>query len=29
LIGPDGKVAKRFVGTVNEASLGQAINLGK
>jgi thiol-disulfide isomerase/thioredoxin len=29
LIGPDGKVAKRFVGTVNEASLGQAIGLGK
>lgn len=29
LIGPDGKVAKRFVGTVNESSLGQAIGLGK
>lgn len=29
LIGPDGKVAKRFVGTVNETSLGQAIGLGK
>jgi thiol-disulfide isomerase/thioredoxin len=29
LIGPDGKVAKRFVGTVNEVSLGQAIGLGK
>jgi thiol-disulfide isomerase/thioredoxin len=29
LIGPDGKVAKRFVGTVNEASLGEAIGLGK
>jgi thiol-disulfide isomerase/thioredoxin len=29
LISPDGKVAKRFVGTVNEASLGQAIGLGK
>ena len=29
LIAPDGKVAKRFVGTVNEASLGTAIGLGK
>jgi len=29
LISPDGKVAKRFVGTVNEASLGAAIGLGK
>lgn len=29
LISPDGKVAKRFVGTVNEASLGQATGLGK
>jgi len=29
LIGPDGKVAKRFVGTVDESSLGQAIGLGK
>jgi thiol-disulfide isomerase/thioredoxin len=29
LIGPDGKVAKRFVGTVNEASLGAAIKAGK
>jgi len=29
LISPDGKVAKRFVGTVNEASLGEAIGLGK
>jgi thiol-disulfide isomerase/thioredoxin len=29
LISPDGKVAKRFVGTVNETSLGQAIGLGK
>jgi thiol-disulfide isomerase/thioredoxin len=29
LIGPDGKVAKRFVGTVNEASLSAAIGLGK
>lgn len=29
LIGPDGKVAKRFVGTVNESSLGTAIGLGK
>ena len=29
LIGPDGKVAKRFVGPVTEASLGQAIGLGK
>ncbi|PXV58747.1 Thiol-disulfide isomerase or thioredoxin [Dyella jiangningensis] len=29
LIAPDGKVAKRFVGTVDEASLGEAIGLGK
>jgi thiol-disulfide isomerase/thioredoxin len=29
LIGPDGKVAKRFVGTVNDVSLGQATGLGK
>jgi thiol-disulfide isomerase/thioredoxin len=29
LIAPDGKVAKRFVGTVNETSLGEAIGLGK
>ena len=29
LIGPDGKVAKRFVGTVDQKSLGQAIGLGK
>ncbi|ULU27428.1 TlpA family protein disulfide reductase [Dyella terrae] len=29
LISPDGKVAKRFVGTVNETSLGEAIGLGK
>ena len=29
LIGPDGKVAKRFVGPVTEASLGDAIGLGK
>lgn len=29
LIAPDGKVAKRFVGTVNAASLGEAIGLGK
>lgn len=29
LIGPDGKVAKRFVGPITEASLGQAIGLGK
>ena len=29
LISPDGKVAKRFVGPVTEASLGQAIGLGK
>lgn len=29
LIGPDGKVAKRFVGPVTEVSLGQAIGLGK
>jgi thiol-disulfide isomerase/thioredoxin len=29
LIGPDGKVAKRFVGPVTDASLGQAIGLGK
>jgi len=29
LIAPDGKVAKRFVGTVNEQSLGEAIGLGK
>jgi len=29
LIGPDGKVAKRFVGPVTEASLGEAIGLGK
>lgn len=29
LIAPDGKVAKRFVGTVDESSLGQAIGLGK
>lgn len=29
LISPDGKVAKRFVGTVNEASLSEAIGLGK
>ena len=29
LIGPDGKVARRFVGPVTEASLGQAIGLGK
>lgn len=29
LINPEGKVAKRFVGTVNEASLGAATGLGK
>lgn len=29
LISPDGKVAKRFVGPVTEASLGQATGLGK
>jgi thiol-disulfide isomerase/thioredoxin len=29
LIGPDGKVAKRFVGPVTEQSLGQAMGLGK
>jgi len=29
LIGPDGKVAKRFVGPVTEASLGLAMGLGK
>ena len=29
LIAPDGKVAKRFVGTVNEASLGAATGVGK
>jgi len=29
LIAPDGKVAKRFVGPVTEASLGEAIGLGK
>lgn len=29
LIGPDGKVVKRFVGPVTEASLGEAIGLGK
>lgn len=29
LIGPDGRVGKRFVGPVTEASLGQAIGLGK
>lgn len=29
LIGPDGKVAKRFVGPVTETSLGEAIGLGK
>ena len=29
LIGPDGKVAKRFIGTVDEKSLGEAIGLGK
>lgn len=29
LIGPDGKVAKRFIGPVTEASLGQAIGLSK
>ncbi len=29
LIGPDGKVAKRFVGPVTEASLGQATGIGK
>lgn len=29
LIGPDGKVAKRFVGPVTEAALGEAIGLGK
>lgn len=29
LIGPDGKVAKRFVGAVTEASLGEAIKNGK
>ncbi|WP_114239881.1 TlpA disulfide reductase family protein [Dyella sp. C9] len=29
LIAPDGKVAKRFVGTVNDASLSEAIGLGK
>lgn len=29
LIAPDGKVAKRFVGTVDEASLSDAIGLGK
>jgi len=29
LIGPDGKVAKRFVGPVTEATLSQAIGLGK
>lgn len=29
LISPDGKVAKRFVGPVTDASLGEAIGLGK
>ena len=29
LIGPDGKVAKRFLGPVTETSLGQAIGIGK
>lgn len=29
LIGPDGKVAKRFVGPVTEVSLAQATGLGK
>jgi len=29
LIGPDGKVVKRFVGSVTEVSLGQAIGGGK
>ncbi|WP_266169318.1 TlpA family protein disulfide reductase [Dyella subtropica] len=29
LIGPDGKVAKRFVGPVTEASLSEAIGLSK
>ena len=29
LIGPDGKVARRFVGPVTEASLGEAIGLPK
>jgi thiol-disulfide isomerase/thioredoxin len=29
LIGPDGKVAKRFIGPVTETSLGQAIGIGK
>ena len=29
LISPDGKVAKRFVGPVTDASLSQAIGLGK
>jgi thiol-disulfide isomerase/thioredoxin len=29
LIGPDGKVTKRFVGAVTEASLGEATGLGK
>ncbi|WP_430390975.1 TlpA family protein disulfide reductase [Dyella sp. 20L07] len=29
LISPDGKVAKRFVGSVTDASLSQAIGLGK
>jgi len=29
LIGPDGKVAKRFVGPVTEASLGEAVGLPK
>jgi thiol-disulfide isomerase/thioredoxin len=29
LIGPDGKVAKSFVGPVTEQSLGEAIGLGK
>lgn len=29
LINPDGKVAKRFVGPVTDASLSQAIGLGK
>ena len=29
LINPDGKVAKRFIGPVTEASLSQAIGLGK
>ncbi|RDI97789.1 TlpA family protein disulfide reductase [Dyella solisilvae] len=29
LIGPDGKVAERFIGPVDDAKLGRAIGLGK